>query len=80
VADRLGLSVAADSRSTLRGQVDISERGADGTPYAVFSDGVRVLVVPATPELWRRNGKTAVASMDKSGTWRVRSPDQDRDR
>ncbi len=80
VADRLGLSVVTDPRSALRGRLDISERGADGTPYAVVNDGVRVRVVPATPEMWRRNGKTAVASMDKSGTWRVRSPDQDRDR
>jgi hypothetical protein len=80
VAARLGQSVVTDGGGAFRGRVEVSERGAAGTRYAVLSDGARVLVVPATRELIERNGKLAVASMDRHGTWHVRSPDQDRDR
>jgi type IV secretory pathway VirD2 relaxase len=80
VAARSGQSVLAELRAPFRGRVDVSERGADGTAYAVVSDGARVVVVQATPALWRANGRSAMVSKDPDGTWRVRSLDKDRDR
>jgi hypothetical protein len=80
VAARLGQSVLVDPRGPFRGRVEGSERGADGTAYAVISDGARLIAVPATPELLARDGKLVNVSMDKDGTWRVRRLDQDRNR
>jgi hypothetical protein len=70
----------AEIPPTFQGRVQLKERGADGTPYAVVSDGTRFVMVQATPDLRAREGQVIALQRDRDGQWRARSPDMDRGR
>lgn len=73
-------SFLAETPSTFQGRVQLSERGADGTPYAVISDGTRFVMVQATPDLRARDGQVVALQRGRDGALRARDPDIDRGR
>ena len=79
-ATRSGMSFVAETPGTFQGRVQLSERGADGAPYAVVSDGSRFVMVPASADLRARDGQVALLKRGRDGKWQVRDPDLDRGR
>jgi hypothetical protein len=79
-ATRSRESFLAETPPTFQGRVQLSERGADGTPYAVVSDGMRFVMVQATPDLRALDGQVVALQRDRDGQWRARGPDMDRGR
>ena len=79
-ASRARESFLAETPPTFQGRVQLSERGADGTSYAVVSDGTRFVMVQATPDLRARDGQVVALQRERDGQWRARSPDLDRGR
>jgi len=79
-ASRSRETFVLETPSTFQGRVQLSERGADGTPYAVVSDGTRFVMVQATPDLRARDGQVVALQRGRDGRLRARDPDIDRGR
>ena len=60
--------------------MQLAERGADGTPYAVVSDGARFVLVQAGADLQLRVGQAVAFDRARGPAWRVRDPERDRGR
>jgi hypothetical protein len=80
LAARSGQTFLADMPLSFQGRVQLSERGADGTPYAVVTDGVRFVVVQAGADLRSRDGQAVTFDRARGAQWRARDPDIDRGR
>ena len=70
----------SETPATFQGRVELSDRGADGTPYAVVTDGTRFVVVPADADLRARNGQAVALRRGRDGKLRAHDPDKDRER
>ncbi len=66
--------------ATFQGRVQLSERGADGTPYAVVTDGTRFVVVQAGRDLRSRDGQAVAFDRARDNQWHARGPDKGLDR
>ena len=80
LAARSGQTFLADMPATFQGRVQLTERGADGTPYAVVNDGSRFVLVRAGADLRARDGQVVTFDRVRDGQWRARDPDIDRGR
>ena len=58
--------------------MQLSERGADGTSYAIVTDGERFVVVQAGADLRSRDGQAVTSDRARDTQWRARDPDIDR--
>jgi hypothetical protein len=79
-AIRSGQTFLAEMPGAFQGRVQLSERGADGTPYAIVTDGVRFVVVQAGADLRSRDGQAVTFDRARGAQWRARDPDIDRGR
>jgi hypothetical protein len=77
---RSGQTFLAEMPGAFQGRVQLSERGADGTPYAIVTDGVRFVVVQAGADLRSRGGQAVTFDRARGNEWRARDPDMDRGR
>jgi hypothetical protein len=75
-----GLTFVPDTPGAFQGRVQLAERGADGTPYALVTDGTRFFVLTVTPDLRARDGQLVALKRDRDGKWHARDPDVDRGR
>ena len=80
LAVRSGQTFLAEMPAIFHGKVQLSERGADGTPYAVVTDGVRFVVVQAGADLRSRDGQEVTFDRARGNEWRARERDVDRGR
>jgi len=80
LAVRSGQTFLAEMPGTFQGKVQLSERGADGTPYAIVTDGVRFVVVQAGADLRSRDGQAVTFDRARCTQWLARGPDIDRGR
>jgi hypothetical protein len=79
-AARSGQSFLVEPPPNFQGRVELGDRGADGTPYAVVTDGTRFALVQATPDLRARDGQAVSLRRDRDGRLRAHDPDKDRGR
>src|SRR5262249_11240463 len=79
-ASRSRESFVLETPSTFQGRVQVSQRGADGTPYAVVSDGKRCVMVQDSADLRARDGQVVSLRQGRDGKWRAHDPDLDRGR
>jgi hypothetical protein len=79
-AIRSGQTFLAEMPGAFQGRVQLPERGADGTPYAIVTDGVRFVVVQAGADLRSRDGQAVTFDRARGAQWRARDPDIDRGR
>ncbi|MGH7435468.1 MAG: hypothetical protein ACRENE_07320, partial [Polyangiaceae bacterium] len=79
-AARSGQALLPEPPSGFEGRVQLTDRGADGTPYAVISDGTRFVMVQATADLRARDGQAVALRRDRDGKVRAVEPDKDRGR
>jgi type IV secretory pathway VirD2 relaxase len=84
LGERFGLSsrltFVPDTPGAFQGRVQLAERGSDGTPYALVTDGTRFVVLTATPDLRARDGHLVALKRDRDGKWHARDLDIDRGR
>jgi type IV secretory pathway VirD2 relaxase len=80
VASRSGRAFVSETPATFQGRVELSDRGADGTSYAVITDGTRFVVVRADADLRARNGQAVALRRGHDGKLRAHDPDKDRER
>ena len=80
LAVRSGQTFLAELPGAFQGRVQLSERAADGTPYAIVTDGVRFVVVQAGADLRSRDGQAVTFDRARGAQWRARAPDIDRGR
>jgi hypothetical protein len=69
-----------DTQSSFQGHVQSIERGADGTSYAVVSDGQRFVMVQADRDLRAREGNLIALRRGRDGRLHAHDVDKDRDR
>jgi type IV secretory pathway VirD2 relaxase len=80
MASLAGLAFVSETPAAFQGRVELSDRGADGSSYAVVTDGTRFIVVRADADLRARNGQAVVLQRGHDGKLHARDPDKDRDR
>jgi len=79
IAAQRGLAFVQDTPDGFRGRLGPPIHGADGSVYAVVSDGARYVVVPVRPDARHRSGQAVAIERDPSGNLCVRPVDKDRD-
>ena len=79
-AARSEQSFLVEPPPNFQGRVELGDRGADGTPYAVVTDGARFALVQATADLRARDGQAVSLRRDRDGRLRAHDPDKDRGR
>jgi type IV secretory pathway VirD2 relaxase len=77
IAARSGQSFLPKPPGSFQGRVQLVDRGADGTPYAVVSDGMRFVMVQASADLRTRDGRSVLLRTDRDGNVRAHDPDKD---
>jgi hypothetical protein len=74
MAARTGLEFVAKTPERFRGKV---RAGPEGVPYAVVTDGLQFILVPASKELHALAGKAVTVARDPQGRLSVRAIDRD---
>jgi type IV secretory pathway VirD2 relaxase len=77
---RPGIAFVQATPEGFRGRLEAPVRAADGSPYAVVSDGARIVVVPISRDARYTNGQAAEIARDDSGKLCVRPVEKDRDK
>jgi type IV secretory pathway VirD2 relaxase len=79
VAARRGQTFVPATPDGFRGRLAPPVHGADGSVYAVVSDGARVVVLAVSPDARQRNGQAVAVERDASSNLCVRAVNKDRD-
>jgi len=74
MAARTGQQFVATTPERFRGKV---RAGSEGVPYAVVTDGLRFILVPASRDLRSLAGKAVEVLRDPQGRLSVRAIDRD---
>ena len=78
IAARRGQTFVPATPDGFRGRLGPPVHGADGSVYAVVSDGLRHVVEPVRPDPRYRDGHAVAIERDASGNLCVRLVDKDR--